>query len=244
MIRYDQTGEPLKLVDFARTHALGFVALFIVLGGTAFALGRNTVGTTQLKRDSVTTAKIRDGAVTPAKLSRRARAGVRGPTGPIGPAGPTGPTGAAGPAGPTGPQGPGAIALRFSRNEEENPTPVEIGSAGGFVFSAACEGTAFTPNGTRAKLYVRTPSAGARVDLSNMQFGDALVSDFAVGTSATHTSGAFDDTANGVPSRTFLVAIFSAPSGPVVELSLAISADESADEGTCRMVGTALATTS
>jgi hypothetical protein len=88
------------------SNVISTVCLFLLVGGgTAFAasqLGRESVGTNQLKK----------AAVTPAKLSAAAKQGMQGPTGPQGPKGATGATGAkgatgaAGAKGATGAQGP------------------------------------------------------------------------------------------------------------------------------------------
>jgi hypothetical protein len=51
---------------------VSFVALFIALGGSAYAgfgLAKNSVGTKQLKNGAVTTSKIRNGAVTSSKIN-------------------------------------------------------------------------------------------------------------------------------------------------------------------------------
>jgi hypothetical protein len=80
-------------------NVISTVCLFLLIGGgTAFAasqLGKESVGSRQLKKE----------AVTPAKLSAKAKAAM---VGPAGPAGPKGATGAAGPAGPAGPAGAAA----------------------------------------------------------------------------------------------------------------------------------------
>jgi hypothetical protein len=73
--------------------------VLLVGGGTAFAasqLGKESVGTKQLKKE----------AVTPAKLSSASKKALTGPAGLVGPRGPAGPVGLTGPAGPAGPQGP------------------------------------------------------------------------------------------------------------------------------------------
>lgn len=77
-------------------NVVASLALFVALGGTSYAvskLPRNSVGTTQLRRDAVTSDKIRDGGVTRADLAGDAvTAGPRGPRGAEGPAGPVTPT--------------------------------------------------------------------------------------------------------------------------------------------------------
>jgi hypothetical protein len=71
-------------------------ALLVALGETGWAtvsqaLPRNSVGIAQIKNNSVTSAKIRNGQVRLADLHRTARRpGPRGRTGPAGPAGPPG----------------------------------------------------------------------------------------------------------------------------------------------------------
>jgi hypothetical protein len=92
---------------------VAFIALLAGLGTSAYAqltIPRNSVGTPQLKRNAVTSSKVRNGSL----LRRDFRAGQlprgpqgpQGPPGPVGPAGPTGPRGLTGERGLTGPQGP------------------------------------------------------------------------------------------------------------------------------------------
>ena len=90
------------------------ISLLVALGGTSVAavnqLGRNSVGTPQLRDGAVSNPKIRNNAINSAKVAPRSllRSDFApgqlpaGPTGPQGPAGPAGPAGAAGPAGPAG----------------------------------------------------------------------------------------------------------------------------------------------
>ena len=88
---------------------LSIAALLVaVLGSTPVgeaalnALPRNSVGPLQLKNDSITSIKVRNGSLLAADF----RAGQI-------PQGPQGPAGAAGPAGPAGPQGAaGATGLQ------------------------------------------------------------------------------------------------------------------------------------
>jgi hypothetical protein len=81
------------MVRHLRGNVVAYLALFVALGGTSYAitaLPKNSVGTKQLKNRAVTKKKLAKG------LS------VRGPIGPAGPAGATGATGAAGAQGPQG----------------------------------------------------------------------------------------------------------------------------------------------
>ncbi|HNK66028.1 MAG TPA: collagen-like protein [Solirubrobacterales bacterium] len=142
-------GKP----GFANVVAL--VALFIALGGVSYAavqIPKNSVGTKQLKKNAVNSAKVRNRSLLAAdfkkgQLPRGATgaAGVTGSTGATGPAGTTGLTGAAGPtgsageAGATGPTGPsttaalGAVASLGSTTQLFSPlglsTPVSSSSA-------------------------------------------------------------------------------------------------------------------
>jgi Collagen triple helix repeat (20 copies) len=77
------------------------LALFLALGGAAYAatqLPKNSVGTNQLRKESVTAAKI-------AKKTRNQLRGDRGPAGPQGAAGKTGKQGPKGATGARGAQG-------------------------------------------------------------------------------------------------------------------------------------------
>ena len=96
------------------------LALLLALGGTSMAaatqLAKNSVGTAQLKDAAVTNPKIKNSAINSAKVANRSllRSDFApgqlpaGPTGPQGPAGPAGPAGAAGAAGVIG-----AITVRL-----------------------------------------------------------------------------------------------------------------------------------
>ncbi len=117
------------------------VLAFVVLaGGTAYA------ATEMLPKNSVGSKQIVKGAVTPAKLSKAARAtliGAVGPQGPTGATGPAGPAGAEGKEGkegregkegPRGLQGPGAISIEDSASG----TFREVGTYDGIVLSDYC----------------------------------------------------------------------------------------------------------
>jgi Collagen triple helix repeat (20 copies) len=111
----------MKSVRKRLTYAnvMSSIAVFLVVaGGTAFAasqLGRESVGTSQLKKEAVSLAKI----------NAAAKNSLKGATGP---AGATGAKGADGPKGATGAQGP-----RGDRGEkgERGETGPSTGVAGG-----------------------------------------------------------------------------------------------------------------
>jgi hypothetical protein len=78
------------------------MALFVALGGASYAavkIPKNSVGNTQLRKDAVTSAKVKDRSL----LATDFRTGQlpRGATGATGATGAAGATGATGPAGPT-----------------------------------------------------------------------------------------------------------------------------------------------
>jgi Collagen triple helix repeat (20 copies) len=130
------------------------LALFVALSGTAYAatLPRNSVGTAQLKRNAVTSAKVKPRSLLGSDFRRgQLPAGPQGPQGPQGPEGATGARGAEGatgargaegPAGPRGPQGPAGatnvtirvgplVASGFEASAECNPGEVAVGGGGG-----------------------------------------------------------------------------------------------------------------
>lgn len=77
-----------KLGAHIRAHCVGYVALFIALGGTSYAaikLPANSVGNRQVKNNAITSGKVRDGALRAQDLAPgTVRRGVRGPAGPAG----------------------------------------------------------------------------------------------------------------------------------------------------------------
>jgi hypothetical protein len=82
-------------LTFSNVTAL--VALFVALGGVSYAaivLPKNSVGAKQLKKDSVSSAKVADGSLQASDF--KAGALPAGAPGPVGPAGPAGQPGAGG----------------------------------------------------------------------------------------------------------------------------------------------------
>jgi hypothetical protein len=88
---------------------------FVVAGGTAFAasqLGKESVGTNQLKKEAVSLAKIK-------KAAKNSLKGATGPAGPVGPAGAKGEKGDKGEKGATGDKGERGPSAGFSLNTSE-----------------------------------------------------------------------------------------------------------------------------
>ena len=85
------------------------IALSVALGGTSYAaivLPANSVGTKQIKKNAVTTAKVKDGSLLRADFGAgQLPPGATGATGATGPKGDTGATGATGPKGDKGDPG-------------------------------------------------------------------------------------------------------------------------------------------
>ena len=74
--------------QFSYANVMSTIAVFVALGGTSYAVARNSVGNAQLRANAVTSAKVRNGTLQSRDLSPAARQSVRGPRGPQGPAGP------------------------------------------------------------------------------------------------------------------------------------------------------------
>jgi Collagen triple helix repeat (20 copies) len=136
-------GRHLTYANVAAT-----LALFLALGGAAYAA-------TQLPRNSVGTAQLKNGAVTAGKIAKKTRnqlQGARGATGPQGPEGKTGKTGPKGTPGAkgatgnkgdtglTGPSGTGPAYETFTEGRAiefgGNAVVAEALAAGSYVISA------------------------------------------------------------------------------------------------------------
>jgi hypothetical protein len=87
-------------------NVLAVMALFIALGGTGYAaltLPKNSVGNKQIKKNAVTSSKVKNHSLKKVDFAKNqlpaGKQGVQGPQGVAGAQGPTGPTGATGAAG-------------------------------------------------------------------------------------------------------------------------------------------------
>jgi hypothetical protein len=88
-------------------NVMATIALFVALGGVSYAavnLPMNSVGSKQLKKNSVNSAKVRNGSLTLGDFKKSQRAKLRGPKGATGATGATGAIGLRGPAGISGRQ--------------------------------------------------------------------------------------------------------------------------------------------
>jgi hypothetical protein len=98
-----------SLLRHLARNAVAYLALSVALGGTSYAataVPRNSIGTAQLHRNAVTSAKVKDRSLGTRDLSRSAIATLKGKAGPAGPAGAAGVAGTAGPQGAKGDAGP------------------------------------------------------------------------------------------------------------------------------------------
>jgi hypothetical protein len=68
-------------------NVMSTIAVFIALGGTSYAVARNSIGSAQLKRNAVTSVKVKDRSLRQSDLAPSARLGLRGTRGPQGPPG-------------------------------------------------------------------------------------------------------------------------------------------------------------
>lgn len=145
-----------KLRRPSPAFGLALVALFVALGGTGIAavaaVPHNSIGTAQLRDDSVTRAKIahqsitsiliKPGSLTAANFAAgQLPAGPKGETGPAGPAGPKGETGERGPAGMVG-----ALSVRTHSVWVPAGTSRTVTIIGDSHEQAFAAGTSWTPD--------------------------------------------------------------------------------------------------
>jgi hypothetical protein len=105
---------------------ISLIALFVALGGTAYASGL------------IPGSQIKNHSIPARKLTRSAIKSLHGHRGTIGPQGPKGPQGLKG---DTGPQGPGAISI-LRGNVPDDGTDHLLTTVGGIDVDYACANTA------------------------------------------------------------------------------------------------------
>jgi hypothetical protein len=127
-----------RLRSHIRQHIVGYIALFIALGGSSYAavnlprnsvtsreIARGAVGSSELKTNAVNSRKVHDLLREDFKDGELPGVGDPGSVGPVGPPGSPGPTGARGPAGPPGPAG--VAQVQYALKGGENPGDYEDG---------------------------------------------------------------------------------------------------------------------
>jgi hypothetical protein len=108
-------------------NVISSICLFLLLGGGA------AYAATKLAKNSVGAKQIKNGAITPAKLSAAAKQSLQGAPGPQGERGPEGREG------PRGPQGPGAIS--FEAAVPETGEYHDIKTVNNILIRGFCEAT-------------------------------------------------------------------------------------------------------
>jgi hypothetical protein len=152
------------------------LALVVLGGGTAYGAGQ------ALGKDSVGSRQLRKGAVTPVKLSKAAKSALTGPPGPAGSSGAKGEAGAQGP--PGSPGTPGADATKLfaqirsdgTVNASGSPVKVDHQEAGVYLVDFGRDVTHCVPLANQGGVPVfefpasSTPAAegdGVRVDMAS-----------------------------------------------------------------------------
>ena len=96
----------------SHSTAVAYLALFIALGGTAYAATK--IGSKEIKDNSIQSRDIKNRAIALTDISTKARSSLKGQRGAPGAAGAPGAPGGQGPAGPAGPSGVPADAAVVS----------------------------------------------------------------------------------------------------------------------------------
>jgi hypothetical protein len=154
------------------SNVVASLALFVALGGTSYAaikLPKNSVGSTQLKANAVTGAKVKNKSLTIDDLATSTRTQLRGATGPAGAAGAAGKDGAAGPAGPAGAAGKdGAPGLTRVMVKEGPASTAVVGTnyhftavpgAGTYLATADAQFLNMKNIAVRLECYLNAPTA-------------------------------------------------------------------------------------
>ena len=208
-------------------NVMATAAVFIALGGSSYAavkLAANSVGTPQLKRNAVTSVKVKNGSLLGEDFKAgQLPAGAQGPKGDAGAQGPAGPAGEQGPKGDKGDKGdPAQPEITTFTNQIAVPTDsakhTVLSLPGGFTVSCVTNGTSLD------QVWVdgNVEWAGNVVYNTGATLTSAPVSDVAQG--GTDFNGAtagtaryqFADSRSGAPTRIWTVtATLLENSGPV-----------------------------
>lgn len=155
-------------------NVMASLALFIALGGGAYAatqLPRNSVGHAQIKDDAVDGSKVEDRSLSLKDFKKNSvHNGARGPEGPQGLIGPEGPPGQPGEKGEKGDQGPGAVEIVGSaqRNDALPSTTLLVRDGVRFYMSCGVVDAIGTNNSTPPSVVLgvdpATPGASVYFD--------------------------------------------------------------------------------
>jgi hypothetical protein len=152
-----------RVAQHVKSNAVAWLALFLAVGGASYAAVRlpaNSVGSRQLRRNAVTSSKVKNHSLL--KVDFRPGQLPRGATGPAGPKGAAGPTGPTGPSGPVGPS---------NASEVEVAGPVAV-AAGATATVATLSGLAPGAYAISAKAEVENPGAGDGESRCTLAAGD------------------------------------------------------------------------
>jgi hypothetical protein len=120
-----------RIARHVRSNFVAYLALSVALGGTSYAaarLPRNSVGTAQLKPQSVTSAKVKDHTLATRDFSASTLNALDGRTGPVGQPGTPGSPGLTGGAGPKGdPGADGHDGQKGDKGDKGDPGPTYTG---------------------------------------------------------------------------------------------------------------------
>jgi hypothetical protein len=221
------------MVSGVRSHlqhnVVGYVALFVALGGTSYAalkLPASSVGAKQIRSGAVTEKKLARSAVTDRVVRRGSlrasafapgqlvagAAGPQGSPGQQGPVGPAGAPGAAGGAGATGATGPSDAYVASLAPLLDPSTGITLAvPAGTYVVTARASVTNFGVGAALAECDL-SPSddAGGSTDLTDTTVAPGYnASIFSMATKTLATAGTFNFRCSPGPSygRAKLVAI-------------------------------------
>lgn len=146
--------KSIKIKAPSPAMVVASVALFVALGGSAYAIGRNSVGTPQLKNNAVISSKVRDGSL---------KAGDFG-NGQL-------PTGSSGYCAGT------CQTLTDAYERMGTPATVKVGSSGRLFASASVgvyqdQGLAGPYSEAQCRIKASGPGLGALTDVSLAQYGE------------------------------------------------------------------------
>lgn len=143
-----------QILSHGQRNLVGYLALFVALGGTSYAairLPANVVTTKHLRNGSVTSAKVKNNSLRAVDFAKnQLPAGRQGPAGLPGPAGPPGPSGGSSAVSRKGPrvENPGVASSTAMCEGGERAVGGGGTSEGGFLWESipAPEGSS-TPTG-------------------------------------------------------------------------------------------------